>query len=66
MITIAVDCMGGDHGPQVTLVACRQFLSAHPDAQLIVVGLPQAMAAWTPAVFASLIGLGGLFHLEDG
>ncbi|MDO8607684.1 MAG: LPS export ABC transporter permease LptG [Phaeospirillum sp.] len=28
--------------------------------------LPQAMAAWTPAVFASLIGLGGLFHLEDG
>ena len=47
MITIAVDCMGGDHGPQVTLVACRQFLSAHPDAQLIVVGLPQAMAAWS-------------------
>jgi lipopolysaccharide export system permease protein len=28
--------------------------------------LPQAMAAWTPAVFASLVGMGGLFHLEDG
>lgn len=28
--------------------------------------LPQALAAWTPAVFASLVGLGGLFHLEDG
>ena len=28
--------------------------------------LPQSLAAWTPAVFASLIGLGGLFHLEDG
>ncbi|MBI3445340.1 MAG: LPS export ABC transporter permease LptG [Magnetospirillum sp.] len=28
--------------------------------------LPQALAAWTPAVFASLVGLTGLFHLEDG
>ncbi|RAU23267.1 LPS export ABC transporter permease LptG [Paramagnetospirillum kuznetsovii] len=28
--------------------------------------LPQALAAWTPAVFAGLVGLGGLFHLEDG
>ena len=28
--------------------------------------LPQALAAWTPAVFASLLGLGILFHLEDG
>ena len=26
MTTLAVDCMGGDHGPGVTLVACRQFL----------------------------------------
>ncbi|MGE5502917.1 MAG: LPS export ABC transporter permease LptG [Actinomycetota bacterium] len=28
--------------------------------------LPQAMAAWSPALFAALVGLGGLFHLEDG
>ncbi|CAA7626146.1 Predicted permease [Candidatus Terasakiella magnetica] len=28
--------------------------------------LPQALAAWTPAVFASLVGLGVLFHQEDG
>jgi len=40
MITIAVDCMGGDHGPQVTLPACRHFLDQHPDAHLILVGLP--------------------------
>ena len=25
-ITLAVDCMGGDHGPRVTLPACRAFL----------------------------------------
>jgi glycerol-3-phosphate acyltransferase PlsX len=39
MITIAVDCMGGDHGPRVTLPACRQFLLQHPDAHLLLVGL---------------------------
>ena len=38
MITLAVDCMGGDHGPGVTLPACRQFLEHHPDARLILVG----------------------------
>jgi hypothetical protein len=44
MITIAVDCMGGDHGPKVTLPACRQFLDAHPDVNLILVGLPATVA----------------------
>ncbi len=44
MVTLAVDCMGGDHGPSVTLLACKQFLQAHPDAQLLLVGLPQALA----------------------
>ncbi len=49
MITIAVDCMGGDHGPQVTLPACRNFLDQHPDAALILVGLPVAMAGFSHA-----------------
>lgn len=40
MIVLAVDCMGGDHGPSVTLPACRQFLDNHPDAQLLLVGRP--------------------------
>ena len=47
MITIAVDCMGGDHGPQVTLPACRNFLDQHADAALILVGLPDAMAGFS-------------------
>jgi len=37
-ITLAVDCMGGDHGPGVTLPACRQFLDHHPEARLLLVG----------------------------
>ncbi len=44
-ITVAVDCMGGDHGPRITLAACRRFLSAHPDAHLLLVGRPDALAA---------------------
>jgi glycerol-3-phosphate acyltransferase PlsX len=46
MITIAVDCMGGDAGPAVTLPACGAFLSSHPQAQLLLVGRPDAFAAW--------------------
>jgi glycerol-3-phosphate acyltransferase PlsX len=47
MITIAVDCMGGDHGPQVTLPACTDFLDRHPDAALVLVGLPEALKGFS-------------------
>ena len=44
-VTLAVDCMGGDHGPAVTLPACRAFLAAHPQAELILVGRAEALAS---------------------
>ena len=47
MITVAVDCMGGDHGPQVTLPACTQFLEQHPEAALVLVGLPEALKGFS-------------------
>ncbi len=43
MITIAVDCMGGDHGPRVTLPACKRFLERHPEVRLVLVGLPDSL-----------------------
>ncbi len=46
MITLAVDCMGGDHGPRVTLAACRQFLDTHSDARLLLVGQPDSLQAF--------------------
>lgn len=46
MITVAVDCMGGDVGPAVTMPACSAFLEAHPQAQLLLVGQPDALSAW--------------------
>lgn len=49
MIVLAVDCMGGDHGPKVTLPACRQFLEHRPEAELILVGRPEALAGFSHA-----------------
>ena len=43
MTTIAVDCMGGDRGTDVTLPACRNFLLHHPQAKLILVGLADSL-----------------------
>ena len=36
--------MGGDHGPSVTLPACKAFLASHPQAELILVGRADALA----------------------
>ena len=49
VVRLAVDCMGGDHGPAVTLPACRAFLDAHPHAELVLVGRLEdltAVSAW--------------------
>lgn len=45
MIRIAVDAMGGDVGPAVTFPASLAFLDEHPEAALMLVGQPEAMAA---------------------
>ncbi len=47
MITLAVDCMGGDFGPRVTLPACRHFLDQHPDARVLLVGLPDSLKSFS-------------------
>ncbi|MDL2338534.1 MAG: phosphate acyltransferase PlsX [Pseudomonadota bacterium] len=42
-VRLAVDCMGGDHGPSVVLPACKAFLARHPQAELILVGRPEVL-----------------------
>ncbi|CAL1239621.1 phosphate acyltransferase PlsX [Candidatus Methylocalor cossyra] len=37
-LTIALDAMGGDHGPQVTVPAALDSVAAHPQLRLILVG----------------------------
>jgi glycerol-3-phosphate acyltransferase PlsX len=40
---IAVDAMGGDHGPRVTIPACLDFLSTHPDSEVLLVGVRETL-----------------------
>jgi glycerol-3-phosphate acyltransferase PlsX len=44
-ITVAIDCMGGDHGPRVTVPAALRFLRAHAGADVVLVGLLDAIEA---------------------
>jgi len=37
-VRIAIDVMGGDHGPPVTVAASVSFLRAHADCELVLVG----------------------------
>jgi glycerol-3-phosphate acyltransferase PlsX len=43
--TVAIDCMGGDHGPHVTVPAALKFLKATPDVDIVLVGLRDAIEA---------------------
>jgi phosphate acyltransferase len=44
-IRLAIDCMGGDHGPAVTVPAALSFAAANPQAKLILVGLAPEIEA---------------------
>ena len=44
-ITVAVDCMGGDHGPHVTVPAALNFLRSNADVDVVLVGLRDAIEA---------------------
>jgi glycerol-3-phosphate acyltransferase PlsX len=44
-ITVAIDCMGGDHGPHVTVPAALNFLKSNPDVDVVLVGLRDAIEA---------------------
>lgn len=41
--TIAIDAMGGDYGPSITIPAALQFLAKFPGRRVIVVGKPEAI-----------------------
>ena len=57
--------MGGDHGPVVTLPACRAFLAAHPEAELILVGRPDALAEARGWERSSIVGANEVVEMTD-
>jgi glycerol-3-phosphate acyltransferase PlsX len=44
-IIVAIDCMGGDHGPHVTVPAALAMQRAHADVAIILVGQREALEA---------------------
>jgi phosphate acyltransferase len=44
-ITIAIDAMGGDHGPHVTVPAAIQAIKENPRVNIVLVGLQDAILA---------------------
>lgn len=42
-VTLAIDCMGGDHGPSVTVPAAIDFLRRDPDCSVILVGRQESL-----------------------
>ena len=65
-VRMAVDCMGGDHGPAVTLPACRQFLDKHPQAFLTLVGTAQALAPAREWARCTLVVATEVVTMDDG
>ena len=44
-VTVAIDCMGGDHGPHVTVPAALSFIAARTGVDVVLVGLKDAIDA---------------------
>ena len=45
VVTVAIDAMGGDHGPPVTVPAALEFVASTPGARVVLVGRPEALEA---------------------
>jgi glycerol-3-phosphate acyltransferase PlsX len=52
MVTIALDAMGGDHGPAVVVPAALEILGRHPDVSLVLVGDSQELTTRCGAAVA--------------
>lgn len=42
-ITVAIDCMGGDHGPRVTVPAALDLVRDRSDVRVVLVGLEESI-----------------------
>lgn len=44
-VTIAIDAMGGDHGPHITVPAALEYLNRDAEVNIVLVGLTEAIEA---------------------
>jgi len=64
-VRIAVDCMGGDHGPRVTLPACHAFLARCEQAELLLVGRAAEIASAEKWARCTLIDATEVIQMDD-
>lgn len=64
-ITLAVDCMGGDHGPSVVVPAAFEFLRRDPVANVILVGRTEALDPLVGRHGAELSGRWSMQHASE-
>ncbi|MDI6936337.1 phosphate acyltransferase, partial [Serratia sp. Se-PFBMAAmG] len=55
-LTLAVDAMGGDFGPCVTVPASLQALASHTNLVLLLVGDPDIISSFLAKADSSLLG----------
>ena len=55
-LTLAVDAMGGDFGPRVTVPAALQALASHSHLDLLLVGIPDTITPLLAKADSSLLG----------
>jgi glycerol-3-phosphate acyltransferase PlsX len=58
--------MGGDHGPSVTLPACRRFLDHHSDVDFLLVGTAAAIDAARDWPRCTLVVATEVVAMDDG
>jgi glycerol-3-phosphate acyltransferase PlsX len=64
-VRLSVDCMGGDHGPVVTLPACEAFLKRHPNAELLLVGREDELQPARTWERTRIIGASEVVTMDD-
>ena len=62
---IAVDVMGGDHGPHVTVSAALKALRRHPDLHLVLVGPQQEITPSLDSLPPALRARASVLHTDD-
>src|SRR5690606_23370019 len=65
MVTLAVDAMGGDSGPRVTVPAVVQALQAQQDLRVLLFGRQADIRAELPAAAARFSDRLEIIHCED-
>lgn len=51
-VTLAIDCMGGDHGPSVMVPAALNYMRGDRDTRIVLVGRPEAIEPHVGTAFA--------------